>query len=211
MFESLNLSTILGLLGTYPYDTLAALCLGFILFRQLNRGRNGNPNCLPLPPGPKGFPLIGNLFDMPVEKAWVVYDEWRKTYGIFWFWMVCHNDLLIVGRHIFTSGDMIYFNVLGQHFMILSSLEITTDLFEKRSSNYSDRTQPTMMIELWVSDSFHLKKKTIEKLWSLQHELGYKLRHAAIQPMVAKAQEIIPPVFPPWRSDQIPTYSTTRH
>ena len=81
MFESLNLSTILGLFGTYPYHTLAALCLGFILFTQLNIGRNGNPNGLPLPPGPKGFPLIGNLFDMPVEKAWVVYDEWRKTYG----------------------------------------------------------------------------------------------------------------------------------
>ena len=73
--------------------------------------------------------------------------------------MVCHNDSLIAGRHIFTSGDIIYFNVLGQHFMILSSLEITTDLFEKRSANYSDRTQPTMMIELCVSDSFHLKKK----------------------------------------------------
>ena len=81
MFESLNLSTILGLLGTYPYHTLAALCLGFISFRQLNRGRNGNPNGLPLPPGPKGFPLIGNLFDVPVDHAWIVYDEWRKTYG----------------------------------------------------------------------------------------------------------------------------------
>ena len=74
-------SSAISFLGTYPYHTLAALFLGFVLFKQLNKGRNGNPNGLPLPPGPKGYPLIGNLFDIPVDKAWLVYDEWRKTYG----------------------------------------------------------------------------------------------------------------------------------
>ena len=54
---------------------------------------------------------------------------------------------------------MIYINVLGQHYVILSSLEVITDLFEKRSSNYSDRKQTTMFIELYVSShSFHLKE-----------------------------------------------------
>ena len=74
------LSTI-SLLGIYPYHKLAALLFSVILFRQLKKGRDGNPDGLPLPPGPKGYPLIGNLFDMPVYKPWVVYDEWRKTYG----------------------------------------------------------------------------------------------------------------------------------
>ena len=49
---------------------------------------------------------------------------------------------------------MIYFNVLGEHFVILSSLEVISDLFEKRSSNYSDRKQTTMLNELHVSHSF---------------------------------------------------------
>ena len=53
---------------------------------------------------------------------------------------------------------MIYLNVFGQRFVLLSSLEVITDLLEKRSSNYSDRKQVTMMIELYVSSrSFHLK------------------------------------------------------
>jgi hypothetical protein len=78
--SSVNSSTI-GLLGIYPYYKLAALFFSVMLFRQLKKGRNGNPNGLPLPPGPRGYPLIGNLFDMPAHKAWVVYDEWRKTYG----------------------------------------------------------------------------------------------------------------------------------
>ena len=70
-----------GFLGAYPYQTLAAIFAGCILFRQLNKGRKSNPNGLPLPPGPKGYPIIGNLFDMPVDKPWLVYDEWFKTYG----------------------------------------------------------------------------------------------------------------------------------
>jgi hypothetical protein len=78
--SSVFLSTI-GLLGIYPYYKLAALFFSVMLFRQLKKGRDGNPNGLPLPPGPKGYPLIGNLFDMPVYKPWLVYDKWRKTYG----------------------------------------------------------------------------------------------------------------------------------
>ena len=54
---------------------------------------------------------------------------------------------------------MIHLNVLGQHFVILNSLELATDLFEKRSSNYSDRRQSTMLHELYVSShSFHLEE-----------------------------------------------------
>ena len=75
------ISSTIGLLGSYPYYKLAALFFGLMLFRQLKKGRDGNPNGLPLPPGPKGYPLIGNLFDMPAQKSWVVYDEWGKIYG----------------------------------------------------------------------------------------------------------------------------------
>ena len=78
--SSVSSSTI-GLLGIYPYYKLAAIFFGVMLFRKLKKGRDGNSNGLPLPPGPGGYPLIGNLFDMPANKPWIVYDEWRKTYG----------------------------------------------------------------------------------------------------------------------------------
>ena len=80
MSIQVNSSTI-GLLGSYPYYTLAALFFGILIFKQLKKGSNGNPKGLPLPPGPKGYPLIGNLFDMMVDNNWVVFDEYRKTYG----------------------------------------------------------------------------------------------------------------------------------
>ena len=77
---SVSLSTT-GLAGTYPYFKLTALFFGIVFFRHWKKGRDDNPKRLPLPPGPKGYPLIGNIFDMAVDTPWVVYDEWRKTYG----------------------------------------------------------------------------------------------------------------------------------
>ena len=45
------------------------------------RKSRSNPNRLPLPPGPKGYPVVGNLFQMPREKKWLLYDRWFQSYG----------------------------------------------------------------------------------------------------------------------------------
>ena len=74
----------------------------------------------------------------------------------------------------FYIGDMVYFNVLGQHFLILSSLQRTTDLFEKRSLNYSDRMRLPMLLELCVLYSFASQLLTFS--CSLQNEMGLRLR-----------------------------------
>ena len=73
---------MIGLLGTYPYQTLTALFLGCIVFRQfVGKHKNNNLKGLPLPPGPKGYPLIRNLFDFPIVNPWLVYQTWCNTYG----------------------------------------------------------------------------------------------------------------------------------
>lgn len=32
-------------------------------------------------PGPKGWPIIGNLFDVLNEVEYKVFSQWRKKYG----------------------------------------------------------------------------------------------------------------------------------
>ena len=34
-----------------------------------------------LPPGPRRLPVIGNAHQMPTQSPWLVFSEWRKTYG----------------------------------------------------------------------------------------------------------------------------------
>ncbi|KAJ6607665.1 cytochrome P450 [Mycena sp. CBHHK59/15] len=67
---------------------------------------------LPLPPGPRGWPLVGNLFDLPPRNEWEAYLGWSKEY----------------------NSDIIHLDLAGTPTIILCSMEAINDLLEKRSS-----------------------------------------------------------------------------
>jgi hypothetical protein len=58
------------------------ICMLFVLHLVLRRAwqRRRRPN-LPLPPGPKGYPIIGNLFDIPTEYPERAYSRLLDRYG----------------------------------------------------------------------------------------------------------------------------------
>jgi hypothetical protein len=49
----------------------------FVLVLRDHRKRRG----LPYPPGPRSWPIIGNLLDLPNQRPWVAYAEMSKKYG----------------------------------------------------------------------------------------------------------------------------------
>lgn len=93
-----------------------------------------NRRTLPLPLGPKGLPLLGNILDIPLEKPWKVYDAWSKQYGMF------PPKNLFNGLNLsLSSGDVMYMNVLGHKMLVLNSLSAVNALLVNRAVNYSDR------------------------------------------------------------------------
>ena len=64
-------------MGNLTYFDIAAGCVGvYLLKRYLSKS-----SLPPLPPGPKGLPLIGNVLDMPTQKDWETYAQWGDTFG----------------------------------------------------------------------------------------------------------------------------------
>ncbi|KAJ7146858.1 cytochrome P450 [Mycena epipterygia] len=81
---------------------------------------------LPLPPGPRKMPIVGNIFDLPPGFEWKTYKNWSRQY----------------------NSNIIHLDLAGMSVIVLSSLEATEDLLEKRSSIYSDRPISTMLNDL---------------------------------------------------------------
>ncbi|PYI09628.1 putative cytochrome P450 [Aspergillus sclerotiicarbonarius CBS 121057] len=73
---------------------------------------------LPLPPGPKGKPIIGNLADLPPPNT----PEWKH-------WLEFQDRY----------GPINSITILGQTIIVLHDARMVVDLLEKRSSIYSSR------------------------------------------------------------------------
>ena len=107
-------------------STLAA----FLAIRNYRRRRG-----LPYPPGPRPFPLIGNLLDIPKEFSWLTYTELSKKHGMSYFCAV--KEPLTDGRGM--AGDIISLHVFGKVIVVLNSIKASKDLLERRGDIYSDR------------------------------------------------------------------------
>ncbi|KAK7700780.1 hypothetical protein SLS57_011972 [Botryosphaeria dothidea] len=72
---------------------------------------------LPLPPSPPGEPILGHFRLIPALNPEHAYIKWGKE----------------------LNTDVLYFNVLGRHVIVLNSVKAANDLLDKRGANYADR------------------------------------------------------------------------
>lgn len=96
-----------------------------------------------LPPGPKGWPLIGNLLEVPSTEPWKVYAEWGEKWGES---LLVSFELTLCswGFPVGLPGGIMSVDVLSQRMIVVNSVDIAVDLLDGRSSNYSDRPILTM-------------------------------------------------------------------
>ncbi|OSD07446.1 cytochrome P450 [Trametes coccinea BRFM310] len=80
---------------------------------------------LPLPPGPRRLPFVGNLLNVPSSwKPWVGFRHLAQEYG-----------------------DIVYVEVFGRPMLILGNPDVMLEFLDKRSAISSDRV-PSPLIEL---------------------------------------------------------------
>ncbi|KAG9219881.1 hypothetical protein CCMSSC00406_0010053 [Pleurotus cornucopiae] len=146
------------------YITIVVFALGFTSVYWTLRKRR------PIfPPGPPRAPIVGNFFDIPVDRPWVKFAEWGKVYG-----------------------DVVYLRIFGRNLLVLNSLEAAIDLFEKRSAIYSDRPKRVMgqlcgFGPLLIMSKYHQGVRAARRMLQGQVSALGVAQHQHLQEQVAQA------------------------
>ncbi|KAF1964860.1 cytochrome P450, partial [Bimuria novae-zelandiae CBS 107.79] len=89
----------------------------YVVWKILDSSRlHRAPSGLKKLPGPKGYPLIGSVPDVPEKNGFIKFSDWGKEYG-----------------------PIYQVNLAGTNHVWISSDQIAKDLLAKKASIYSDR------------------------------------------------------------------------
>lgn len=119
------------------------IVLGVVALWLIKKVTEKKPLGRPIP-GPKGWPIIGNLLDVPNEVEYKVFSQWRQKYGE----KDNHSVPNLDNQSTITIGDLIQMTVLGQPTIIINSPQLATDILSKKSAIYSSRPHLTMACDL---------------------------------------------------------------
>lgn len=114
------------------FENWQVVCGGAFALVVLAKYFNSN-NTKPFPPGPRGWPVIGNVLDIPFEYPWKVYRQWGRE--------ASKSQGFSNPRSIFigTDSDIISLKLPGPPLVVLNSAASADTLLIKRSGIYSDR------------------------------------------------------------------------
>ncbi|TFK73293.1 cytochrome P450 [Pluteus cervinus] len=134
------------------YFALIAILASLFLARSFGRRRR-----FPLPPGPRGLPLLGNALQIPRFRPWETYKKWEKL----------------------SHGPLVYAKALGQHILVANNFDDALELLEKRSAIHSDR--PFMlMFKLMGWDAITAFMKS-GNTWRQHHKVLQHIRRGRVE------------------------------
>ncbi|KAI0796818.1 cytochrome P450 [Abortiporus biennis] len=153
--------SFLSVVGNYPVLlTFALITLLYYVDKKIRH----RPT-LPLPPGPKRLPLVGNLFNAPPgDEVHKIYHQWTAQYG----------------------SDVLYMKIATQPVVILNTSKACIDLLEKRSNNYSDR--PYSAIDELLGLDFLLVFMGYNQEWRSHRKLFHQYFNSVVSPQYASEQ-----------------------
>ncbi len=123
---------------------LAVLTALFLSIRHYSRVRR-----LRWPPGPRGLPVLGNLFDIPTSQRWLRFQSLCAIYGE--TRVLEHHS----ASHVTTDslspfvGDVLHLRAFNSSIVVLGSADVIQECLEKRSAITSDRSH-SHMFKLYV-------------------------------------------------------------
>lgn len=139
-----ELAIMQGKVKELLFVVLGVLVLSYLLRRRQACLRT-NPRRLPLPPGPKPLPIIGNLLDIPRDSEAARYNRLAREHG------TSSRTCFFLFKLIYTNaGDLVFLSVFGKTILVVNTYQVANDLFEKRSFNYSDRNELPMINDLYA-------------------------------------------------------------
>jgi hypothetical protein len=101
---------------------------------------------LRLPPGPRGWPILGSFFEMPASFEWLHWSTFKELYGEY----IYHHSISITIQTdvLVMIGPVSSVTVLGKRVILLNSLKSCVDILEKKSSVSSGRPRMPFAGEL---------------------------------------------------------------
>ncbi|KJA28899.1 hypothetical protein HYPSUDRAFT_33334 [Hypholoma sublateritium FD-334 SS-4] len=125
-----------------------------------HRKRSGNR---PYPPGPPGYPIIGNVHSLFRGERWKLLTQYQQQYG-----------------------DIVHLHGMGTHIFSLNSLEVIEDLLGKRGHIYSHRPVFTVVGELMGLD-----QSTPLLHYGAQWRAHRKFAHQVLSPTSVKQYHVL--------------------
>ncbi|KAK2608380.1 hypothetical protein QQS21_003066 [Conoideocrella luteorostrata] len=131
----------------------------YSLTRQLRKTSTPikSPSQLRRFPGPKQFPLVGRVHDLPKGSLWRKFHEWAIAYG-----------------PIYETSMM------GQRFIIISNEEMAQELLIKNGNHFSGRVQIRALIDHKTSATYVALQDRNES-WKIQRKWVHAAMAAAYQ------------------------------
>jgi hypothetical protein len=100
-------------------------------YKVLSRRRKGA-----LPPGPRPWPIVGNITQLPENRDWRTYEKWAKEYGKEFESEHINYSL---SDAMIGSVMSLSLGILGDPMIIINKFNVAKDLMNGRSANSADR------------------------------------------------------------------------